>query len=333
MVKSSSFYLMVTVGIGLMALVGMMSLMFGARTINPVYVVETLLQGTLGSIESAVVLERVPRTVFGMVAGMALGLSGAIMQAITRNPIADPSILGVNTGAALFVVTGISYFGISTAPSYIAFALAGSAVSAILVYSIGSIGAGGLTPIKLALAGAVTSAVLSSMVSMIVLPRTDVMNTFRFWQVGSISGATWESLQAVYPILAVGMVISIAVTPALNILALGEDMATGLGVNVGAVRFLGAVGGVILCGAVTALAGPIGFVGLAIPHLVRPFTGPDFRKIFLLSGIFGSSLLLAADIIGRLIGGSGEVEAGIVTAFIGAPVLIMIVGKSKVGQL
>jgi iron complex transport system permease protein len=233
----------------------------------------------------------------------------------------------------LFVVSGIAFFHINTAGEYIWFALVGAAVTAVFVYGIGSMGYGGATPIKLALAGAATSAALSSMVSAVILPRTEVMNAFRFWQVGSVSGATWEGILTVSPFLAAGLFVGILTAPALNALALGDDVATGLGVRTGLVRIVGALAGVLLCGATTALAGPIGFVGLMIPHTMRLVCGPNMRYIVPMSAIWGAILLTSSDIIGRLIGNPSELEAGIVTAFFGAPILILIAMRAKVRSL
>lgn len=255
------------------------------------------------------------------------------MQAITRNPVADPSILGVNTGASLFVVSGIAFFHINTPGEYIWFALAGAAVTAVFVYRIGSMGYGGATPIKLALAGAAASAALSSLVSAVILPRTEVMDAFRFWQVGSVSGATWEGILWVSPFLAAGLCMGILSSGSLNALSLGDDAATGLGVNTGLVRITGALAGVLLCGATTALSGPIGFVGLMVPHAVRMVCGPDMRFIIPMSALGGAILLTVSDIIGRLLGQPGELEAGIITAFFGAPVLILIAMRGKVRAL
>ncbi len=309
------------------------SLAFGARYVRFSEVTDALLHFDPASISHLVVRERIPRTVFGLIAGASLGVSGVLMQSITRNPIADPSILGVNTGASLFVVSGIAFFQINTAGQYIWFALAGAAVTAVFVYGIGSMGQGGATPIKLALAGAATSAALSSLVSAIILPRTDVMNAFRFWQVGSISGATWKGIVSVLPFLILGLIIGILASPALNALALGDDVATGLGVRTGVVRIAGALAGVLLCGATTALAGPIGFVGLMVPHTVRLLCGPNLRLIIPMSAVGGAIVLTLADVAGRLIGRPGELESGIVTAFLGAPILIIIAMRTKVRSL
>jgi len=305
------------------------SLALGARFISFNEVVDALIYSKKETVSQIVVHERIPRTVFGIIAGAALGVSGALMQSITRNPIADPSILGVNTGAALFVVSGISFFHITSANQYIWFALAGAALTSIFVYGIGSMGYGGATPIKLALAGAATSAALSSLVSAVILPRTEVMNIFRFWQVGSISGATWEGILTVLPFLVVGLIAAILVSPALDALALGDDVAIGLGVRTGPVRLLGAFSGVLLCGATTALAGPIGFIGLMVPHTMKLICGPNLRLIIPMSAIGGGILLTISDVLGRLMGSPGELEAGVITAFLGAPILIIIAMRAK----
>lgn len=332
MMKSKQVVI-VTGSILCLLLAALGSLAFGARYVNLNEVFNALKNLNDGSFQTIVVRERIPRTVFCLLAGGSLGVSGSLMQAVTRNPIADPSILGVNTGASLFVVSGIAFFQISTAGEYIWFALAGAAITAVFVYGIGSMGSGGATPIKLALAGAATSAALSSLVSAIVLPRENVMNSFRFWQVGSVSGATWEGIVTVLPFLIVGMLIGVIATPALNAMALGDDMAVGLGVRTGVVRIFAALAGVLLCGATTALAGPIGFVGLMVPHIVRLICGPDLRYIIPMSAAGGAILLTVADVIGRLIGYPGELEAGIVTAFIGAPILVFIAMREKVSSI
>lgn len=309
------------------------SLAVGARFIDFREVVETLIYSRKTTINEIVVHERIPRTVFGMIAGAALGVSGALMQSITRNPIADPSILGVNTGASLFVVGGIAFFQISSSNEYILFALVGAALTSIFVYTIGSLGKGGATPIKLALAGVATSAALSSLVSAIILLRNDVMNSVRFWQVGSISGATWEGIFSVVPFIAFGLLIVTFLAPSLDALSMGDDIATGLGVRTGLVRLVAAFAGVLLCGATTALAGPIGFVGIMVPHTMRLICGPNLKRIIPMSAIGGAVLLLVADILGRVIGSPSEVEAGVITAFVGAPILITIAMKAKVRAL
>ncbi len=306
------------------------SLAFGSKNIGISQAINALLNSDDTSFAALVVQERVPRTIFSIMAGASLGISGALMQSITRNPIADPSILGVNTGASLFVVIGIAFFNINSANEYIWIALAGAGITSIFIYTIASIGSGGMTPIKLALAGSATSAVLTSLVSVIILPRSEVIDAYRFWQVGSVSGATWESIDLMLPFLIIGLIISIISAPALDILALGDEVATGLGVNIGIIRIICAIAGVILCGATTAIAGPIGFVGLMIPHSIRLIFGSNLRGLVPMSAIGGAVILTISDVLGRVIGSPGELQVGIITAFLGAPILIIIARKAKV---
>jgi iron complex transport system permease protein len=319
------------VGVGIAIL---FSLAFGSRTVSMAEIVDGLtswVQGRTSSGIGAIAVQgRIPRTVLAIMAGAALALSGALMQAITRNPIADPGILGVNTGAALAVVCGIAFFGITSPYQYLWLALGGAVLTAIFVYNVGSVGPGGSTPIKLALAGAATTAALSSLVSAVLLPRTAAMDTFRFWQVGGVGGADWGTMAVILPLLVAGTLVAFICAPALNALALGDDVAVGLGVRIGRTRLLAAVAGVVLCAAVTAVAGPIAFVGLMVPHVVRMLVGPDQRWMLPLSALGGAMLLTLADTIGRLIGYPGETEAGIVTAFVGAPVLIIIARRSRI---
>lgn len=308
----------------------MISLAFGSKNIGISQAINALLNSDDTSFSALVVRERIPRTIFSIMAGASLGISGALMQSITRNPIADPSILGVNTGASLFVVIGIAFFNINSANEYIWIALVGAGITSIFVYTIASIGSGGMTPIKLALAGSATSAVLTSLVSVIILPRSEVIDAYRFWQVGSVSGATWESIHLMLPFLIIGLIISIISAPALDILALGDEVATGLGVNIGIIRIICAIAGVILCGATTAIAGPIGFVGLMIPHSIRLIFGSNLRGLVPMSAIGGAVILTISDVLGRVIGSPGELQVGIITAFLGAPILIIIARKAKV---
>ena len=309
------------------------SLAFGSRMVEWTDVLDGLFHPDVQSHEANVVRQRIVRTIFSLMCGAALGVSGALMQSVTRNPIADPSILGVNTGASLFVVCGIAFFNINSADEYIWLAIAGAIITAIFVFGIGSMGSGGATPLKLVLAGAATSAILSSLVVAVMIPRTNVMDQFRFWQVGSVGAGNWDSISLFIPFLLVGMLIAIFTAPALNALALGDDVATGLGVRTGTIRFAAAFGGVLLCGVATALAGPIGFIGLLATHLIRLVIGPDLRIVIPLSALSGAIILTISDVCGRLLGSPGELEVGIVTAFIGAPILILITMKAKMRAL
>lgn len=328
-----NFKMVLIICIVLLGVCVVASLVLGARIVKLNELIDGLFHQNIDSFGANVVRKRISRTVFCLLCGAALGVSGAIMQSVTRNPLADPSILGVNTGASLFVVCGIAFLNISSANQYIWLALAGAAVTAVFVFGIGSMGRGGATPIKLVLAGAATSAALASLVTAIMIPRSYVMDQFRFWQVGSVGSATWSAITTFIPFLIVGLLIAFMAAPALNALALGDDVATGLGVRTGLLRFIAAFAGVILCGAATALAGPIGFIGLLATHVIRLILGPDLRLVIPMSAIAGAIILMVSDVFGRLIGNPGELEVGVVTAFIGAPILIILAMRSKVRSL
>lgn len=329
--RAYTIMLLGAVSVIALAAAAALSIAFGSRQISVDLLVDALrsARSADSSLEARIIYERIVRTIFSMLSGAALGVSGALMQAVTRNPIADPSILGVNTGASLFVVIGITFFGLSSANQFIVFALLGAGLTAILVYSISSIGSGGATPIKLALAGTAVSAALTSLVTAVILRRGQVMDAFRFWQIGSVGAASWDSIMLAAPMIVIGLIIAIATAPSLNALALGDDVATGLGVKTGLLRIVSAFAGVLLCGAITAIAGPIGFIGLMAPHIMRLLLGPDQRILMPMSAVAGAVILIAADVAGRLIARPGEIEVGILTAFVGAPILVIVAMKSK----
>jgi len=320
-------------GLLLLAASIMVSLAFGSRSVGFGDLIAGLFDPDADTYGADVIRKRISRTVFCLLCGAALGMSGALMQAVTRNPLADPGILGVNSGAALFVVYGIAYLHIGTAGQYITLALIGAAAAFVFVYGIGSLGRGGATPLKLILAGAATSAALSSLITAILLPRSFAMDQFRFWQVGSVGAGDWHKISIFLPFLAVGVLAALLSASALNALTLGDETAVGLGVRKGLVRLAAAAAGVILCGAATALAGPIGFVGLLATHLVRLVLGPDLRFVIPMSALTGAVVLTLSDVAGRLAGRPGELEVGVVTAFIGAPILILLAMKAKVRSL
>lgn len=312
-----------------LALVTLVSFAIGARGLALDTVWQALTRFDPADGDHAVVHARIPRTVLGLLAGAALGLAGAAMQGVARNPLADPGIIGINAGAALAVVTGIYVFGVSSLTGYIWFAFVGAAAAAVVVYLIASLGRDGATPVKLALAGAALSAGLFSLMNVILVSSRDTLDRFRFWQVGGIAGRDWSVILPGLPFLLLGAVIVLATGRILNNLALGDDIARGLGQRVGLARGITALGIVLLCGSATALAGPIGFVGLIIPHAVRFLTGPDYRWILPFSLVLAPALLLTADVIGRVILLPGEVPAGIMTALVGAPVFVWLVRRSK----
>ncbi|WP_404320675.1 FecCD family ABC transporter permease [Arthrobacter luteolus] len=309
------------------------SVALGARPLSLETVWQALTSADPANGDHAVVLSRLPRTVAALLIGAALGLAGTALQGMTRNPLADPGIMGLNAGAAFAVVTAIYVFGVTSFTGYVWFALAGTALAALLVYAVASLGREGATPVKLALAGAALTAGLTSLLSAVLVSSQQTLNTFRFWQVGTVSGRGWDVLVPLIPFLAVGAVILLASGRALNNLSLGDDAARGLGQNVALSRGIMAVGVVLLCGAGTAAAGPIAFLGLVIPHLVRGLAGPDYRWILVISAVLAPVLLLVSDVVGRLILPPGEVPVGIMTAVIGAPVFIAIIRRRKLAEL
>ncbi len=276
---------------------------------------------------------RVPRTLVGLEVGAALGLSGAVMQGVTRNPLADPAILGIEAGASLGVVIGIFTFSVGTLSGYVWFAFAGAAVASFVVYALGSMGRGGPTPVKLALAGAALAALLSSLTSAILLLDINTLDQYRFWIVGSLAGRDTDIAWDVLPFVVVGTVLAVSAARSLNTLALGEDMARSLGQKVQLARGISALSVVILCGAATAAAGPVGFVGLTVPHVARAIVGPDYRWILPYSLILAPTLLLGADVVARLVVRPGELQVGIVTALLGAPFFIALVRQRKLAEL
>ncbi|MCM5551991.1 iron ABC transporter permease [Pleomorphomonas sp. NRK KF1] len=309
-----------------------LSLLIGSRDVTWSDVLSAI-GGHVDSIGEAAVAMRIPRTLLALFAGAALGLSGAVMQGVTRNPLADPGILGVNTGAALAVVIGVAWFGMTSAQAYIWTAILGAGCTAALVYTVGSFGRGGATPLKLTLAGAATSIAFASLVIAVVLPRGDIAGGIRSWQVGGVGGATFERLAEVAPFLSAGLILSLGSARKLNSLALGDDLAAGLGERVALARGIASFAAVLLCGATTAICGPIGFVGLVVPHVCRLLVGVDHRWLLPFSSLVGGGLLLAGDIIGRIAARPSELEVGIVTAFVGAPFFIWIVRRQRVRDL
>ncbi|MDV6013555.1 iron ABC transporter permease [Haloechinothrix sp. LS1_15] len=287
-----------------------------------------------GSDTDLIVLHlRVPRTLVGLAVGMALGIAGMLVQGVTRNPLGGPGILGINAGAALAAVVAISIFGATAVIGYVWFAFLGAALAAVVVYAVGSIGAGGASPVKLALAGAAVTAMLGSVTSAIILRDRASLDEYRFWVVGSLGGADTAMLGHALPFIALGVLLAVALTRPLNALAMGDDLARSLGVRLGIVRALGGVAVVLLAGTATAAAGPIGFVGLAVPHIARAIAGPDYRWILPWSAVLAPALLLAADILGRVIARPEELQVGIVTALVGAPVFIYLVRRKRLAGL
>ncbi|RNE49052.1 iron ABC transporter permease [Corynebacterium alimapuense] len=309
-----------------------LSVAYGARDITFADALAAF-QGNLDTVEQAAAYQRIPRTVLGLLVGAALAVSGLTMQAVTRNPLADPGIFGVLAGASLAVVIGIAFFGMRDPVATMIASVFGSAVAAAFVYTVGSLGRAGATPLKLALAGAATSAALTSLVTAVILPRSAVMDSFRFWQIGGVGGAEWHQIGLGIPFLAFGAFICWANASGMNSLALGDNVAIGLGQHVLRTRLSSSAGAVILCGVATAMAGPIAFIGLIIPHMCRLIIGTDHRWLVPMCALAGAVLLVLADTLGRVIAPPSEIAVGIITPLIGAPLFIWIVRRQKVRDL
>ncbi|MCG8707450.1 Fe(3+)-siderophore ABC transporter permease [Brenneria sp. 4F2] len=305
------------------------SLMLGAKSIAP-EVVWMSLSGQLSNADSTIILNaRLPRTLAGIIAGMALGGAGAVIQALTRNPLADPGILGVNAGASFAIVIGITYFGINGMTAWLGFAWLGVLVTSLMVWIIGTLSGGRINPVRLTLAGVALSAVLTGVTSSISLLHPDAFDQMRIWEAGTLDIRAMRHIALVTPTILLGCGLALMTARSLNALSMGEDIATALGTRVVLIRVVAVVAIMLMCGSSTALVGPIGFVGLMIPHIARWWAGPDQRWILIYSLLFAPVLLLCADITGRLLV-PGELRVSIVTAFIGAPLLIWLVRRRKV---
>lgn len=309
------------------------SLALGAREIPLGTVVDALFAPGDSHDHSVVLDQRLPRTAVGLLVGAALGLSGTLMQGVTRNPLADPGLLGINAGASLAVVLAITLAGVTSPGGYIWFAFAGAAAATVIVYGVGSLGREAATPVKLALAGMALTAGITSVITMLLLSSTTATNTYRFWVVGSLagrgSGSESTTVLALLPFLALGTLVALLCGRTLNLLAMGDELARGLGLAPRRARSVVVLAAVLLAGSATALAGPIVFAGLVVPHLIRPLVGPDYRWILPYALLVGPTLLLAADVVGRLVVRPGELEVGLVVAFVGAPVMVAIVRRFR----
>ncbi|MFI9587540.1 FecCD family ABC transporter permease [Streptomyces sp. NPDC052236] len=317
----------------------LLSIAVGTLTIPPAQVVRTVFGDPPSqTVEDVIWSVRVPRTALGLATGAALGLSGALMQALTRNPLADPGILGVSAGAAFAIVVAVAVFGIGSLYGYVWFAFAGAFVASVVVFLLGRLGRSGATPVKLALAGVAVTSLLSSLTSAVVLTDPDALNRFRFWSAGSLSGRDGDVVLDILPFLAVGTVLAIACAPALNSLALGDDVAASLGRRLGLVRLQGVAAVVLLTGAAVAVIGPVVFLGLVVPHLARILAqraglGPDHRWLLPISAALAPCLLLTADILGRVVNRPIEIQAGVLVAFVGGPFFIAMVRRRKLAEV
>ncbi|MFI6661322.1 FecCD family ABC transporter permease [Streptomyces sp. NPDC050523] len=318
------------VALVVLVLVALASIAIGAKELSLPQVWHGLFQDT-GTYGDVVVDERLARTALGLLAGAALGLSGAVLQALTRNPLADPGLLGINAGASAAVVTAVTYFGVTSLNGYVWFAFVGAAAVGALVWFLG--GSRSATPVRLALAGTAVSAALYGYLQAVMITDQAALNKMRFWTVGSLASATDSTTLRVLPFIAAGSVLSLVLARPLNAVAMGDDTAKALGANLNRTRALSMLAATVLCGAATAACGPIAFVGLMVPHVVRSFTGPDLRWILPFAALLSPVLLLGADVLGRIVARPSELQVGIVTAIIGGPVFIFLVRRRRTAQL
>ncbi|MFI6639540.1 FecCD family ABC transporter permease [Streptomyces sp. NPDC050504] len=328
--RSSRRAVATAVAVVALLLAVLLSLAVGARAVAPATVLDALLGHGGGNDAEVVRGLRVPRTAVAVLVGVALALAGTALQGITRNPIADPGILGISQGASVGVVLAIAFAGVHTLSGYVWFAFAGAALAAVAVYAIASGGRGGATPVKLALGGAAINALLVSVTTGVLTTRASALDEFRFWQVGSVAGRDAEVIGQIWPFLLAGVVLVLSVARGLDALALGEDVAKGLGQRVATVRIVGGLGATVLTGAGVAAAGPIAFVGLAVPHVARAVVGGDHRWVLPMAALIGPVMLLVADVVGRVVFPPSEVPAGVTTALIGVPFLVVLVRRKAV---
>lgn len=321
--------LCLAVAILVLGILSVISVAVGAKPI-PLWTVFDALTAFDGSNEHQIVRDlRLPRTIAGLLVGTALGASGALIQALTRNPLADPGLLGVNAGAALSVAIGIAVFGVASVSGYLWFALAGALAATLGVYGIGAAGRTAVDPVRLTLAGVALGAVLVGITSAMMLLEPRTFDHMRGWNAGTLVARGPEVLLPTAPLVAVGLALALVAARSLNGIALGDDLATSLGVSVNRTRAVVIVAVTLLAGTATAIAGPIAFVGLMIPHIARWIAGPDQRWLLAYTIVLAPILLLSADVIGRIATSPGEVPVGIVTAFVGAPVLILLIRRRR----
>jgi iron complex transport system permease protein len=306
-----------------------LSVLVGVQPVAPAAVLDALRGMPAGGETVAVVSARVDRTLIALVVGAAVALSGVVLQGLTRNPIAEPGILGLNSGAALAVVVGIRFLGLTTVSGYVVAALVGTVVVAALVHSLTMVAPRRSAAVSMALAGAAVMALSQSLIGAVVVTDRGALDSFRFWQVGSVAGRDAGQVLEVLPFLLVGAVLALTAGPTLDAVALGDDVARGLGQNVLLHRGLAAGGAVLLAACATALAGPIAFVGLVVPHAVRAVVGVGHRRVLVVSLLVGGAFVVLADVVGRQVATPSEVQAGIVCAVLGAPVLLSVVRRAK----
>lgn len=313
--------------------VAALSLAIGAKDV-PLGVVWGALTGGVSTEDARSVLDlRIPRTLLGLLVGAGLGVSGALIQAVTRNPLADPGILGVNFGSAFAVAIAVGVLGITSPVGFVWFAFGGALVTMVVVYLIGSAGRGPVSPARITLAGVAIGAVLSGVTAGMMLADPKGFNAMTAWKAGALADRGWDVMAVAAPYLVAGLVLAVLLGRPLNAVALGDDLARSLGSSALRTRILSILAITLLCGTATAMAGPIAFVGLMIPHVARWVVGPDQRWIIAYSALLAPILLIASDVLGRVLMRPGEIPVGVVTAFVGAPVLILLVRRQRASAL
>ncbi|GAA4887739.1 FecCD family ABC transporter permease [Actinomycetospora straminea] len=328
--RRSRPWLALGLGLGALAVVVVLSIAVGASPTTPGQVWDALVAPT-GAPSDVVVRElRLPRTLLGILVGAALGVAGVLMQGHTRNPLADPGLLGISGGAAFCVVLSTTVLGVTDVFGYVWFAFAGAALAALLVFTLGAASRGGPTPVTLALAGLAVSELLLALTSAMVLGEGPSLDAYRFWAAGALDDRGAALTLQVLPFVLLGLVLAIANVRALDVLALGEDSARGLGQDVTRARLVGLVAVTLLTGASVAVAGPIGFVGLVAPHVVRSLVGPAHGRLIPLAALVGAVLVLAADVVGRLVVRPAELAVGIVLGIVGAPFFVALIRRRMV---
>lgn len=310
----------------LLALAMLASIAFGAADIDAATVWQAMVNFNPEDTNHLIIRTlRLPRAITAAIVGASLAVAGAIMQGLTRNPLADPGLLGIQAGAAFAVVGAVFFFRISALSTYAIFAFIGGGIAAAAVYALGSAGRGGPTPLKITIAGAAVTALISSLTTAMLLFNQRTLEEVRFWLVGSVAGRDFGLISQALPYLAVGLGIALVLGRQITTLTLGDDVAQGLGQSTGWIKTLSAIAVVLLAGASVALAGPIGFVGLVIPHVVRFFAGVDYRWILPYSMLVGGAFLVGSDVVGRILARPSELAVGVMTALIGGPVFIALV--------
>lgn len=315
--------------VAVLVAVCVLSLLVGTKSI-PFGEVIAALRGSDGSADHLIITDyRAPRTLLGLLAGLALGVAGCLMQGLTRNPLADPGLLGINAGAAFAITLAVAFLGVTEIAAYVWFGFAGAALVSLVVYRLGTAGRQGADPVRLTLAGVAVTAVLTGLTKGLILLNPKAFEEWRQWDSGSLTGRGYDIIAGAAPFIALGLIAAVIAARSLNAVALGDDLARALGVHVGRTRLLTAVALTLLCGTATAAVGPITFVGLAVPHIARWIVGPDQRWVVAYSMLLAPILVLGSDVVGRVIIKPDELPAGLVSAFLGAPVLIWLARRAK----